>query len=321
MRRLCGVLVALLMLLAGAMVAAAESETGGEPGSWLKNALGERESGSTRREKRYVAMLTIDGELSAYDAYYDHAGTLDAIDALIDDQENAGLILLLNTPGGGLYEADELLHELKTYKELTGRPVAAYMEQECCSAGVFAAMGADLIFASRMTLTGNVGVYMESSSDAGLLEKLGVEQIYVASGENKVNGYPELTQEQRAILQALVDESFELFLQEIETSRGLTRAQMEPFMDGRLLSAIQAKEMGLIDGVGYYDEAIDTFYETFGWGDAPLQDVTPEWEDGFGGLDNSDLLDWIVNLEKQTGGADAARTARTTRAAGGFKGR
>ena len=318
MRRLCGVLAALLMLLAGAMAAAAEDAQGSEPGSWLKSALGDREGGHGVREERYVAMLAIDGELSAYDAYYDHLGTLDVIDALIDDRENVGLILLLNTPGGGLYEADELLHELKTYKELTGRPVAAYMEQECCSAGVYVAMGADAILASRMTLTGNVGVYMESSSEAGLLDKLGIERIYVASGENKVDGYPELTQEQRAILQALVDESFEFFLQEIEASRGLTRAQMEPFMDGRLLSAVQAKEFGLIDGICYYDEAMDAFYETFDWGDAPLQDVTPVWEDDFSGYDDTDLLDWLKKLEEQAGAADALHTVRTP---GGFKAR
>lgn len=318
MRRLCGVLAALLMLLAGAMAVAAENAPGSEPGSWLKSALGDREGGRGAREERYVAMLAIDGELSAYDAYYDHLGTLDAIDALIDDRENAGLILLLNTPGGGLYEADELLHELKVYKELTGRPVAAYMEQECCSAGVYVAMGADIILASRMTLTGNVGVYMESSSDAGLLDKLGIERIYVASGENKVDGYPELTQEQRAILQALVDESFEFFLQEIEASRGLTREQMQPFMDGRLLSAIQAKALGLIDGVCYYDEAIDTFYETFGWGDAWLEDITPVWEDDFSDYDDADWLDWLKNLEEQASNTDALRPARS---AGGFKAR
>lgn len=318
MRRLCGVLAALLMLLAGAMAAAEEDAQGSEPGSWLKSALGDREGGHGVREERYVAMLAIDGELSAYDAYYDHLGTLDAIDALIDERENVGLILLLNTPGGGLYEADELLHALKVYKELTGRPVAAYMEQECCSAGVYVAMGADIILASRMTLTGNVGVYMESSSEAGFLDKLGIERIYVASGENKVDGYPELTQEQRAILQALVDESFEFFLQEIEASRGLTRAQMEPFMDGRLLSAVQAKELGLIDGICYYDEAMDAFYETFDWGDAPLQDVTPVWEDDFSGYDDTDLLDWLKKLEEQAGAADALHTARTP---GGFKAR
>lgn len=318
MRRLCGVLAALCLLLAGAMAAVAEEPPGSEPGSWLKSKLEEREGGRGARQERYVALLSIDGELSAYDVYYDHQGTLDAINALIDDRENVGLILLLNTPGGGLYEADELLHELKTYKELTGRPVAAYMEQECCSAGVYVAMGADAILASRMTLTGNVGVYMESSSEAGFLDKLGIERIYVASGENKVDGYPELTQEQRAILQALVDESFEFFLQEIEASRGMTREQMEPFMDGRLLSAVQARELGLIDGVCYYDEAIDTFYETFGWDDATLQDITPVWEDDFSGYDDADWLNWLKNLEEQAGNGDAPRNAR---GAGGLKGR
>ena len=99
---------------------------------------------------------------------------------------------------------------------------------------------------------------------------------------------------------------------------GMTREQMEPFMDGRLLSAVQARELGLIDGVCYYDEAIDTFYETFGWGDATLQDITPVWEDDFGGYDDADWLNWLKNLEEQAGNGDALRNAR---GAGGLRGR
>ena len=89
-------------------------------------------------------------------------------------------------------------------------------------------------------------------------------------------------------------------------------------MDGRLLSAVQAKEFGLIDGICYYDEAMDAFYETFDWGDAPLQDVTPVWEDDFSGYDDTDLLDWLKKLEEQAGAADALHTVRTP---GGFKAR
>ena len=149
-------------------------------GNWLESVL----SYSAEGGSSYLATLYIEGELLEGDSYYDHLGTLDAIDELIYDEQNAALLLVFNTPGGGLYESDELYHQIMVYKEMTGRPVLAYMKQECCSGGVYAAMAADVIYASRMTITGSVGVYVTTYSEAGLLEKLGITQEYISTGEN-----------------------------------------------------------------------------------------------------------------------------------------
>lgn len=292
MKRLAAVFAALMLVCAGAL---AED-------NWLAGVLG----GMQQETRESVALLTVEGELFASDYWYDHAGTLDAIDAAACDGENQALLLVLNTPGGSLYEADELYHALLAYKADTGRPVYGYMAQECCSAGVMAAMGADYLAASRMTVTGNVGVYMESYSEAGLYEKLGVERVYVATGENKVFGYPTLTDAQREIHQALVDECFAFFCQAIRDARGLDDAQMAGFLDGRLLSAQQAKDAGLIDAICYYDEMLA--YVQARHPGAELVDVTPEWTDAMESADGAGLLDWMDKLED--GGRESAGARR-----------
>jgi len=278
---------------------------------WLKDALGDmtqavREGASgamqatERPQKQHLAMLYIEGELIEGDSYYDHVGTLTAIEDLMYDDENAALFLVFNTPGGGLYESDELHHTIMTYKQATGRPVYAYMKQECCSGGVYAAMAADAVYASKMTITGSVGVYVNTYSEAGLLEKLGIENEYIASGKNKVPGYPELTDEQRAIYQSVVDEGFAYFREALALARKLSDEQMQGFLDGRLLTAAQAKAAGLIDDVLYYDEfeeKIESLHHQ-----APIRDKTPQ--DGFS-AGGAQMLKWL--LEQMPGGKSGAQ--------------
>ena len=273
MKRFCALLCAALLALMGA---AASAE-----GSWFESVMEGRRKGQREERETYVAALTVYGDIDASDYTYDHYGMLDAIDELIEDDLNLGLILLLDTPGGSIYEADELYHALMVYREETGRPIYAYMEQECCSAGVYVAMAAEKIYAARMTLTGSVGVYMRESSAAGLLEKLGVNMEYIVTGENKVTGPDGLTDEQRAILQTIVDESFGFFKDAIALARGEALLSDAELLDGRLLTASQALEKGLIDGILYYADAIDLFYDLGDFGEAELRDVTPSWYDSY----------------------------------------
>ena len=138
-----------------------------------------------------------------------------------------------------------------------------------------------------------MGVYVETYSEAGLLEKLGIEREYIATGENKVSGYPALTESQRAIEQAMVNEGFEFFKQVVREGRNLTDEQMAPFLDGRILTALQAKELGLIDDVLYYDEAVNLIVSQLG-GDVRFKDITPEVQMGFEDMISSEIMKWIM---------------------------
>ena len=288
-RRMTGWIALLLMMLCTAALADGND-------NWLADVLGGARGGKQATD-HYVALLQIGGELSESDYIYDHVGTLDALDALAEDECNDALLLYLNTPGGNMYESDELYHELMMYREKTGRPIYGYMAQECCSGGMLVAMAADELYASRMTIAGNIGVYMTAVSDAELYKKVGVELEYIATGENKVPGYPELTDEQRGIYRAMVEESFDFFKEAIASARGLSEEQMASFTDGRLLTAIQAKELGLIDDVMYYGELVDALSEKYP--DDELKNVTP---DGYAGYavssGSSPSLDWLSEIEK-----------------------
>ena len=312
MKRICAMLCAIVLVCVG-MTAVAE-------GKWLDTVLGgdgagKGANGGRRRgaHDEYVAMLEIYGEISASDYEYDHYGTLEAIEELVEDEDNIGLILLMDTPGGSAYEMDEVYHALMTYRGETGRPVYAYMEQECCSAGVYIAMAAECIYAARMTLTGSVGVYMEESSYGGLMEKLGVTTEYIVTGENKVSGQNGLSETQRAILQGIVDESFGFFKDAIALARGAEVASNEELLDGRLLTAYQALDIGLIDGVMYYEEAIDAFYELGRFGDVKLVNVTPDpWYESFmsGGWNDSSE-DWTEDSQPGIGNEDVEGALNT----------
>lgn len=262
----------------------------------------------------YVAQIVIDDTISDYSYYYDHAGVLDALDDLIDDPANRAVFLYLNTPGGSMYEVDELYTKLMQYKEYTGRPVYAFAAQQALSGGMYVAMAADRIAAARMSELGSIGVIFSLTSEAGLYEKLGIAEYAVTSGKNKDFGWPELTEEQRAFLQDMVDESFDIFVEIICASRGLTKEQVLAFSDGRIFTARMARQYGLIDEVLSYEQALDDLYDTFRLDDIKLVDYpkaggqTPGAEDaGNDAGEDENLLEWLQNrLSLNTQGRLAA---------------
>ena len=186
---------------------------------------------------------------------YNHKKTLNYIDEMIHSQENKGIILYVNSPGGGVYEADELYLKLKQYREETGRPVWTYMSNQACSGGYYIAMASDRIYANRNCWTGSIGVITSLTNVKGLYDKLGIKEIDIVSGPNKAMGSSgnDMTDEQRAILQSLVDEAYEQFAGIVAEGRNMDIETVKPIADGRIYSANQALELGLIDNVDTYD--------------------------------------------------------------------
>ena len=210
----------------------------------------------------YVETLYFEGTIAdngMYSTGYNHQWTLDEIDRLIDDDYNKGLILYLNSPGGGTYESDEMYQKIMKYKELTGRPVYAYMGNQATSGALYIAMAADEIYAGRMTLTGSIGVIMQNYDLSGLMDKLGIKENNVKSGANKdMFGYSGYTDEQRQILQSIIDENYEIFVNIVSQSRNLPVDTVKTLADGRVFSAQQAKDAGLIDNIATYDQFMET---------------------------------------------------------------
>ena len=210
----------------------------------------------------FIARLDITGTIQpsgAYyaDGYYDHDLYMELIDALIDDPDNKAILLYVDSPGGTVYEADELYLKLMEYREKTSRPIYAYFASEACSGGYYVAMAANEIYANRNGWTGSIGVIMSLMNYQGLSEKIGVTEIDITAGRNKAMGsaWESLTDEQRGILQALVDESYNQFVDIVASGRNLDRGRVVELADGRIYSTQQALELGLIDHIAGEQDA------------------------------------------------------------------
>lgn len=219
--------------------------------------------------KDFVAVVPIQGTIQAsssanyYSEGYNHTALMKYVDDLMNMKNNKGIILKLNTPGGTVYHSDELYLKLMEYKKVTGNPIYAYMEDECCSGGYYISSAADEVYANRNTWTGSIGVIISVMNMEGLYDKIGIKEINIASGKNKAMGSAgqKMSKEQKKILQSLVDESYEQFVEVVAEGRDMTKEQVKELADGRIYSAKQAKEHGLIDDIMGYEDFI-SYVET-----------------------------------------------------------
>lgn len=200
---------------------------------------------------------------------YDHQGTLDYIDEMIASDYNEGLLLFVDSPGGTVTESDELYLKLMEYKEVTGRKIWTYMGDQACSGGYYISMASDHIGINRNGWTGSIGVIISLVNYTGLYEKLGIEEVNITSGVNKAMGSSGevMTEEQEAIFQSLVDESYEQFVGIIAEGRNMSVSDVKELADGRIYTAKQALSNGLVDEVvNTYDDFESKFQKELGEG-------------------------------------------------------
>ena len=238
----------------------------------------------------YIGVLTIDGTIAESDSSsvltgsssYHHSWTLDMIDQMMGDAENKALLLFLNTPGGSVYASDELYFKIKEYKETTGRPVWSYMSSMAASGGYYISAPADRIVANRNCWTGSIGVTVGTYYDVSkLLKKLGVSTVTITSGRNKAMGsYTDpMTEEQREILQSLVDEAYDQFVGIVAEGRNMPDKKVRELADGRIYTAKQALENGLIDDIKTYSEASAELQQQVG--SPALKVINYDGDEGF----------------------------------------
>src|SRR5699024_10424797 len=174
---------------------------------------------------------------------------------LMEDSNNKGILLYVDSPGGTVYESEELYLKLKEYKETTDRPVWDYMAHYAASGGYMVSMAADRIYANPNTVTGSIGVIMSGYDLTGLYEKLGIRYVSITSGENKDSS--QLTDEQIAIYQTQVDEYYNKFVGIVSEGRSMSEDDVKALADGRTYTAKQAQENGLIDEISLYEDMKD----------------------------------------------------------------
>lgn len=205
----------------------------------------------------YVAVVDVVGTIqeestdALSESTYLHDATLTYIDELMEDDANKGILLYVDSPGGTVYESEELYLKLKEYKE-TGKKIWAYMAHYAASGGYMVSMAADRIYANPNTTTGSIGVIMSGYDLTGLYKKLGIEYYSITSGEYKDSS--RMTEDQMDIYQEQVNECYEKFVDIVEAGRKMSEANVKKVADGRTYTANQALKLGLIDEIALYDD-------------------------------------------------------------------
>ena len=188
-----------------------------------------------------------------------HAARLrEALDLAAADRDVAALLLRIRSPGGTVGATETIHHELLRWKTRTQRPVIAYMNGLATSDGYYIAMAADEIIAQPAAVTGSIGVLMRGLNFSGLLERVGVADQSFTSGPYKDAGSTlrDMSPEEAEQLQGVVDELQARFLDVVEAGRPkLDRSRIVELSDGRIYTASQALDVGLIDAIGHLEDA------------------------------------------------------------------
>ncbi len=176
------------------------------------------------------------------------------------DDDICGIILRINSPGGTVTASDIIHHELKLFKEKTGARITACLMDVGASGGYYVATAADEIIAHPTTITGSIGVITLRFDVEGLLSRIGIKEETVKSGDKKDIWSPfrPSTTEERKIIQTIIDSLHQRFISTVTDGRkSLSRKDVEKLADGRIYTADQALKAGLIDRVGYLDDAVN----------------------------------------------------------------
>lgn len=173
------------------------------------------------------------------------------------DDEVKAVVVGIDSPGGTTTASDILYHELIGFKERTGKKVVAAMFDVAASGGYYAALPADWILAHPTTITGSVGVIFMRPKLDGLMDKVGVGVEVSKSGRDKDMGSPfrPTTPEEEALFQAVIDDFAGRFHMLVEKHRDLADSQIEIIKTARIFTAGQAMDMGLVDQIGYVQDA------------------------------------------------------------------
>lgn len=182
--------------------------------------------------------------------------TVRQLKALERNSSVKGILLRINSPGGMVTPSHDIYTEVKRISA-SGKPVIASFGSLAASGGYYVAAAADLIVASPQTLTGSIGVIMEFPVVERAMDRLGLGVEVIKSREHKDIGSPfrRMSERDRSLLQNVVTDAFDQFLDVVASGRNLPRDSVEKFADGRILTGRQALALGLVDSLGSLEES------------------------------------------------------------------
>ncbi len=172
------------------------------------------------------------------------------------DNSVKALLVSVNSPGGTFVNSKEIFDSLVEIGDLM--PTAVYMREMATSGGYLLSSGAGRIFSNQGTITGSIGVILQTANISNLLNKIGVDPIVIKSGELKAvpNPLEKVDENQVSYIQSVISSMQDEFLNIIKSKRNISDESIDQISDGRILSSKRAAELNLIDEIGTETDAI-----------------------------------------------------------------
>jgi protease-4 len=223
-----------------------------------------------------IGVVEVKGEIGGGRGNVDAQETLKVIKRFLDDSDMKAVVVRIDSPGGAVAPSQEIYDELRKLAEK--KTVVCSMGNLAASGGFYVAMGCPHVLAEPGTLTGSIGVISMFPNVKGLAARLDVKMETVKSGKLKDAGSPfrDMTPEDRAYWQGLVDQVYKQFLQAVVEARELPEEQVRRIADGRVITGQQAQELGLIDELGNFNDAVDAAKEQAGLSGEPRLVYPPD---------------------------------------------
>jgi len=196
------------------------------------------------------------------DTFIHRQGALERLDNVLEkaekDKKIRGVILKIDSPGGAYTASDLVFRRIREYKTEQAIPVVGCIVDQGASGAYMAVLAADYIVALPSSVVGNVGVLLPSVSFEGLMEKVGIENQTITSGNLKDAGTPlrDMTPEEYELLKGIVMEFSSHFMSRVKEARPVTEQDIAVFQDGRVVTSKTGKDLHLVDEVGYYEDAL-----------------------------------------------------------------
>jgi len=184
---------------------------------------------------------------------------VEKLDTAQADPAVKALIVRINSPGGAVTATDIIYQRLARFKAARKVPVVAVIEDVGASGGYYVACACDAVIAHPTSVTGSIGVMVQTVSFAGTMDKIGITARAVTSGRYKDMASPlkPIKDEDIAIIQGMVDSFYKRFVEVVQSGRPAIKPEkIKELADGRVFTGLEAKENGLVDGVGYMEDAI-----------------------------------------------------------------
>lgn len=220
-------------------------------------------SGSNPSER--ILVLNVNGLISDSGASpyssgssYNHQDILKQLDNISKDSTIKGIILRVDSPGGTTFASAQLRDKIVEVKEATKIPIYTSMGSLAASGGYYISAPTDKIYASEETMTGSIGVIMNSVNITGLYEKLGIKDNTIKSGAHKDMLSPSkpVNEEDNAIVQNLITGSYNRFVKVVSEGRKMPEDRVRQLADGRIYDGAQALEVQLVDKIGYFQDVV-----------------------------------------------------------------